>query len=93
MTSTSAWLLSSFSDAPGFAAAELERYAAAFTQYDLDTETLDDLGAAGLADIGVDNAVHRSKIIRAWKASRTGSGELQKLHAQHLVLMLTEIRG
>jgi len=60
------WLLDSFEGVAGFDGASLSRYADAFVALGVDGATLSDLDGNGLKDAGVDNAVHRSKLLRAW---------------------------
>ena len=67
------WLRTAFSD-DAIAADALATYVDATLRFGIDAPTMDDLtsdGATmGLADAGVDNAIHRSKIARAWRAER-----------------------
>ena len=67
------WLRTAFGDGAMDATA-LATYVDAVLRFGIDAQTMDDLSATGggmsLADAGIDNAVHRSKVARAWNAAR-----------------------
>jgi carbonic anhydrase len=65
-----AWLRKTFDDSTGFREVVLDGYVSKFEELGVDGATLSDMDMEGLKDAGVENAVHRSKIIRAWRQQR-----------------------